>query len=805
MVSSTTYVCGHLSAFNIRKIVLDDSVVTNPIGYNTEQRLRTSTRIMMELLKKGSISSRIPDNLPQVRKETSLVYTYPEQAALKNQMSAEVIQKTQFIVGTVPVLPQPGLTESPTSLVPVRLPKQEIMRQAVEQIKRVATEVFESPESCSSKLDITGKLLTISKYMQVFSLSELEEVWTKALAGTTGTNRQTTKDLLVDTIAMVGTNPTTIFVLKRIELSEVSPIRATVVIQSALKSIKTPTKELLREFVNLIRQWKNINTLEKRQLLTSTLLQLSNVFYRAYVNPSTMVSNYPVRIYGIFGTKDSRVLVDEYIPLLKEMLQEARQGNTKHMELVVIASLGKLGHLDAAKPLIKVAQGTDNEEPMVRSLAVYSMKRMAKRYPTESKAVLLAMINNLMEHADVRVAAVAVLPWAQPSYAELQKIAVRSWYDSSNQVCSFARSTFESLLYTEVPELKPVGIKAKGIMHMFKPTHYGLQYSKNIHVSKFVRYLLTSFSTKVAFTSTKSDLVPSKIALTTDLYMQALGSGMRFNIKSFSAYFQGVERAIDYTLKIAGYFVEMKPHVRDELVKIANEINLKTRVPPKFMSFIQQRTMGYELASFFSYETVMEMLEKMPMNAMSNPNLRTGVEGTFVGAMNLVSVEAYANTEAGFPVFAEIDIPSTFAAKASFKYDPTSQWAVQASVAPVWNAKVQSNCGIISPFTEEVIGSGVTMAYHISTPVEALMSWKQGGIEIAFKVPEAILRQGKNLETLHGFILPYTVRKDLKSIMPINKAQDLRRIVTGKPLKRVRLLFHYTVSYHLLKLMNSLK
>ena len=785
MVSSTTYVCGHLSAFNIRKIVLDDTIVNNPIGYNTDQRLRTSTRIMMELMKTGSISTRLPA-LPQTREETSLVYTYPEQDALKNQMSADVVQKSQLILGTVPVLPQPGLTDAPKSLIPVRLPKQEMITKVVEQIRRVAREVFESPESCSSKLDISGKLLTISKYMQVFSLNDLEEVWTKALAGTTGTNRQTTIYLLVDSAAMVGTNPTTMFVLRKIQLSEVSPIKASVVIQSAIKNIRTPTKELIREFIKLIRQWKNVNTYEKRQLLTSTLFQLSNVFYRAYVNPSTMVSNYPVRIYGIFGTKDSRVLVNEYIPLLKEMHQEAKQANAKHMELVVITALGKLGHLDAVKHLTAVVQGINNEEPMVRALALYSTKRVAKRYPTEIKAVLLAIINNPVEHADVRIAALAVLPWAQPSYADLQKIALRSWYDSSNQVSSFARSTFESLLYTEVPELKTVGIKAKGIMHMFKATHYGLQYSKNFHISKFVRYLLTSVSAKVAFANTKSDLAPSKMAMTTDLYLQALGSGMKFNLNSFSAYTQGVERAIDFTLKIAGDFLEMKPHVRDELVKIANELNLKTRVPPKFMTFIQQRTMGFEYAAFLDMETLRDLLEKL---GLAIGELRTGVEAVHVGAANMVSVEAYGTTEAGFPVMAEIDIPSTLAAKASLKLDERK---IEASLTPVWNVKIQSNYGIISPFTEEVIATGVTMAIHTSAPVEAHMAWKQGELDIVIKSPEAILRQRKNLETLHGFILPYTARKPIRSLQPINRAQDLKKILTGAPLKTVRMLFHHS-------------
>merc|ERR1719412_1154652 len=147
---------------------------------------------------------------------------------------------------------------------------------------------------------------------------------------------------------MVGTNPATMFVVKKIEMREVSSMKASFAVQSAMKSIKTPTEELLREFIKLIKQWKNVNGEEKRQLLTSTILQTSNLFYRSYVNPSTMVSNYPVRIYGIFGTADSRVLVDDYIPLLKELLQEFKQSSNKQMELVVITALGKLGHHDAA-------------------------------------------------------------------------------------------------------------------------------------------------------------------------------------------------------------------------------------------------------------------------------------------------------------------------------------------------------------------------------------------------------------------------------------------------------------------------
>ena len=757
------------------------------MGYNTEQKQQTATRIMMELLKKESISAKLPDPA-QAREETSLVYAYPEQAAMKNQMSNEVIQKTQQILGTVPILPQPELTEARKSLIPVQLPKPEIITKVVEQLKRIARKIFESPESCSSKLDISGQLVTVSKYMKALSLNDLEEVWTKALADVEsvssgyGDGRQVVKNLLADAIAMVGTNPATMLVIKKIEAREVSPIKASVVIQSAIKNIRTPTKELLREFIKLIRQWKNVNVEEKRQVLTSTLFQLSNLFYRAYVNPSTMVSNYPVRIYGIFGTKDSRVLVDEYIPLLKEMLREVKQSPDKHMELVVITALGKLGHREAVKPIIEVAQGP--YEPMVRSLAVYELKRMTKRYPTEMKAVLLAIINNPVEHPDVRMAAIAILPWAQPSYAQLQEIAFRSWYDPSEQVSSFARSTFESLLYTDVPELRPLGVKVNGIMHVFKPTHYGLQYSKNIHVSKFVRYLMSSVSSKFVLANSKYGLAPSKIALATELYLDALGDGMKVKSTSFSLLSQGVDRIIDYTLKIASDMTEMKSHITEELVKIAKEINLKTRIPPKLMAYVHQSWMGYEAAAFLTHDTMLNMIESIG-KAMDNDKLKRGLEYQYAGAANLISVEAIGNTEAGFPVFGVADVPVTSAFSASVKYDPNSQWMFKASITPVWNMKVQSNLGIISTMTEEVVATGVTTSIHSSAPLESLVSVKKGELDIILKPSEASQNRGKGLETIHGYIMPFIARKSFRSVEPLNKAHDIKPILSGVPLKKV--------------------
>merc|ERR1719423_175859 len=43
---------------------------------------------------------------------------------------------------------------------------------------------------------------------------------------------------------------------------------------------------------------------------------------------------------------------------------------------------------------------------------------------------------------------------------------------------------------------------------------------------------------------------------------------------------------------------------------------------------------------------------------------------------------------------------------------------VSAKFVPVYNGKVQTHCGVISPLTKEFIGTGVEASLHSSLPVE---------------------------------------------------------------------------------------
>merc|ERR1711931_117526 len=68
--------------------------------------------------------------------------------------------------------------------------------------------------------------------------------------------------------------------------------------------------------------------------------------------------------------------------------------------------------------------------------------------------LLLSLIENSAENPEVRMAAITALTYCSPSTADLQKLAVRTWFEPSRQVASYIHSTLKTLsqLSGSVPE-----------------------------------------------------------------------------------------------------------------------------------------------------------------------------------------------------------------------------------------------------------------------------------------------------------------------------------------------------------------
>merc|ERR1719385_131139 len=562
-VSTThTFVCGELDHFVVRKIAHKRIAEQTITGYNTEEMAVSPSQVNMSLLKIKPITSRMA--LPADTKTVnSIVYGFPieaQQTAGEQGLNQKIIKKTEELMGLTPLLPQPTLTQAPHDVL-LSLPKEKIIPQILDRIQKMAREVYQSPESCASKGDLAGKLSVLSLHMRSLNLSELEQLESKIVTASRSTGMKSMEQIFYDTLSLVGTNPSTMLVVKKVKEGALPIPLLTKLVSYTIRNIRYPTQELIEELVKMIQ---SANVRAQKQLNTSAMLQMSNLIYHAYVNPITMRNNFPTKVFGVFGTQESRVLTEKFIPFLVE---EIERTESEHVRLTAILALGKTGHLKGLKTLVKeiehIAPALGGQGPDIcghscymnllktatpdmlskvqarRVIAVNAMKRIAKMNPTEIRSILMSIIVNPVESAEVRIAAVSVLPFALPTTTEIQKLAIRSWMEPSKQVSAFIVSTIRSLASTQVPELEIAGLKARSVLPLIKDEQYGLQHSHNINYSSFVDYLRVLVSNQYQLVNSKESLIPHKMALKTVYY--APSNSIKVPAIEFSAYTYGMD------------------------------------------------------------------------------------------------------------------------------------------------------------------------------------------------------------------------------------------------------------------------
>merc|ERR1711962_121869 len=467
-------------------------------------------------------------------------------------------------------------------------------------------------------------------------------------------------------------------------------------------------------------------------------LQLSNLFYHAYINPVTIRNNFPTKVYGVFGTKESPVLTEQFIPFLVE---EIERTESEHVRLSAILALGKTGHLKGLKTLIKVIESVVpvtsaptkiTKVEAGRTIAVNALKRVAKMNPTEMRPILISIIINPVESAEVRIAAVSVLPFSQPTTAELQKLAIRSWMEPSQQVSAFIVSTLRSLASTQVPELKIVGLKARSLLPLIKNEHFGVQHSHNINYSSFVDYLKLLINNQYQLVNSKESLIPHKMAVKTVYY--APSNAYKVKAIDFNAYTYGMDYLLEKYLHFFTTEEQATSPIREQLNKITEELKLKTRELSTPFGFVHGSWAGVESSLYLDSEIVMDAIEKLTSKFESGQDIKF----KHVVAHQVFEASYMFVTETGFPVFAMSTLPIIYSVKGSVRVSPMKGKMVPhvlGKIVPILNGKLQTHYGIVSPFTKEFIGTGVEMSVHASLPVEIESKMAQGQIEVSIRTP----------------------------------------------------------------------
>merc|ERR1711970_547273 len=579
------------------------------------------------------------------------------------------------------------------------------------------------------------------------------DLWTKIEARVPAEIRVHHHHAFLDLVSMTATNPCMAFIIEHVKAGRITNEAGAWIVANAIRNIKTPTVELMNE---LIAVFKLVHVHRHQHLTSTVALTLTQRIHEACIHETTAVEDFPVKIYGRFCDKKSPFIVRELIPFLAEKLFASAEHDIHHEIIMYVNALGNLGHDAAALLLLKVIEGQLTRHAHVRSVAVYQLMRVAGTKPTVYTPILLDIIENVAESAEVRMAAITVLPYTRPTAEILNKLAIRTWFDPSEQVVSYVYTTLKTI--AELPNHSLpntfIGEKAREALRLARPAMTGIQTSHGMMIFQFLDNLKASVKVKLQYINSPESVIPKNMFL-----KQTIKTGThRMETIETSVYTQGAEYFINkmyeaYNSMMTG--TDKAQYVANKNI-MKNILRVENRVALPPAAHITVKMMGLQRLFSIDARMIEEIIETVTRDTMEALNKDHSLTKDFVKIIDVMGHKAIMPTETGLPLHLHHATPLVISGKAALNIDlrDMTKGRVGFTMKPVVNYKQTVMAHLFCPFTGKFLGAGVDTALHVTRPLLALR------------------------------VRPYTTIYDMGSAIPIANAATTKVIRMAAPLKR---------------------
>lgn len=182
-------------------------------------------------------------------------------------------------------------------------------------------------------------------------------------------------------------------------------------------------------------------------------------------------------------------------------------------------------------------------------------------------------------------------------------------------------------------------------------------------------------------------------------------------------------------------------------------------------------------------KSVMEALESAGSALASSDRGSIRKEFSLFRAYKIVEADTLGVTLMGLPYVFQSTSSAIITSNGTISTGTEGGLRAKAKVLPVVNFKTQIDSGVLIPFTQKFVGASLEVGVHSSLSFELEAKMEGNEIKMAIKVPQEHHRE--QTETLHGFVLPYTVIDSYVSMRPTTLAHFKKPILTGLPKKIV--------------------
>merc|ERR1712042_287381 len=740
------------------------------MGFDNREKVYTSTSTILDLESVEEAQEEIP--VPSSPKGyPSLVFEYTYKTHSSQELEPHML------------VPLPDLTSAPTLLCHTRV-SQETLK---EKLIRTFTEIIESSkrmtETSMTKKDIAGLTVEATRIisrLNLDSLKQLEEAIKSKFEREE--NGLLIEKVFFDLVSMAGTNPSVMLIKEKIISGEIIEYPETWawIISNILRTVKTPTEELIKELVELLKTEHN----ERSKIIRAAYtMGLTELIHRACVNPLTIKSEFPYKIYGQMCHKDLSIIKSTLIPYLYQKLSESPKTELNTI-ITYVNALGNIGVEETTEELLKVIEGKITLKSYPRSLAVYMLIKPALIKPSIYKPVFLSLIENPAEVPEVRMAAITGLISSYPPSVDLQKLALRTWFEPSRQVVSYIHSTLKSLtkLTGSLPEYERLRIKALAILPMAKPIKEGYQYSTNIHYTSFVETLKPLVSYKLQWTASEESFIPRTIFGKTVL----TGPVSKIEPLETAFYMQGTETVISKLLEM--YSELATPEETSTVKKGEREVEEKLRTlgvqEKRFIkpeAHLTLKFMGLQKLYSLDEEFVQIIIRKISeLSKMGE--LEKGVKTESFKILDLFRTKYILPTESGMPVYLAIKTPAVTYLKGELKLVPrkTIEPTVEFESVSVTNYKKLIHAGVKSELTKTFYGVGIETSAHVAIPVRGEVSYRKGQVLLTMKQTKEPELQ-KEHPIFEFEVLPFTTYQSFSEYEFLSKGENVKTIRSKNP------------------------
>jgi len=776
-------ICGKPGKIWLRKVENRHNYITSPTGkFESKEKMQVAGHTLLRIKAVMAVTVELP-LVQNAKAHTTLMFEFPAEDTLNAAISHKTRVDQTLVAADSwfkPQVPMPNMINAPHTFTTNHRALEEEKENVIRIFLRIVTKAHKAPESSFEHEDAAGSTLIIVRTLARLGLVDIKDLWTKIEARVPAEIRAHHHHAFLDLVSMTATNPCMAFIIEHVKAGRITNQAGAWIVANAIRNIKTPTVELMTE---LIAVFKLIHV-QGHHLTATVALTLTQRIHEACIHETTAVTDFPVKIYGRFCDKKSPFIVRELIPFLAEKLFAAAEHDIHHI-ITYVNALGNLGHDAAALHLLKVIEGQLTRHAHVRSVAVYQLMRAAAAKPTVYRPILLDIIENVAESAEVRMAAITVLPYTRPTAEIWNKLAIRTWFDPSEQVVSYVWTTLKTI--AELPNHSHpytfIGEKAREALRLARPAMTGIQTSHGMMIFKFLDTLKAAVNVKLQYINTPESIVPKNL-----FFKQTIKTEThRMEAFESSVYTQGAEYFINkmyeaYNSMMTG--TEKAQYVANKNF-MKNILRVENRVALPPAAHITVKMLG--LQRLFSIDATMieEIIETVTRDTMEALNKDHSLTKDFVKIIDLMGHKAIMPTETGLPLHLHHATPLVISGKAALNIDlrDMTKGRVGLTMKPVVNYKQTVMAHLFCPFTGKFLGAGVDTALHVTLPLTAEIAMHDGHYIVTLKTPED--RESQRVRPLLALrVRPYTTVYDMGSAIPIANAATTKVIRMAAPLKR---------------------